>query len=68
RDQDYLERLYVPGLRRAGDLQTAASAAGGTMTIHNAGERFAVSGPRVQRERLRPAEIVAALRAAAPGR
>jgi len=68
RDQDYLERLYVPGLRRAGDLQTAASAAGGTMTIHNTGERFAVSGPRVQRERLRPAEIVAALRAAAPGR
>ena len=65
-DQGYLERLYIPGLRRAGGLQTAASAAWGTMIIHNAGERFAVSGPRVQRERLRPAEIVAALRTDAP--
>ncbi len=67
-DQGYLERLYIPGLRRAGGLQAAASAAGGTMIIHNAGERFAVSGPRVQRERLTPAEIVAALRTNAPRR
>ena len=43
-DAGYLERLYIPGLRRAGDLQTAASLARGKVIVHNAGDRFAVTG------------------------
>ena len=50
-DAAYLERLYIPGLRRAGDLQTAASLARGKVVVHNAGDRFAVSGVEVQRAR-----------------
>jgi dienelactone hydrolase len=61
-DTDYLEHLYVPGLRRAGGLQTAASAAGKTVLIHNAGERFGLTGVPVQRTRLDAVAIVAALR------
>jgi hypothetical protein len=62
-DADYLEQLYIPGIRRAGGLQTAASMVGAAAVIHNAGDRFASGGVRVQRERLGPAQIVAALRA-----
>jgi hypothetical protein len=61
-DASYLEHLYVPGLRRAGGLQTAASRAGAGVVIHNAGERFVVTGVRVQRALLGPREIVSALR------
>lgn len=61
-DADFVERLYIPGLRRAGDLQTAASLAGDAIVIHNAGERFALSGAKVRREKLTPREIVALLR------
>jgi hypothetical protein len=64
-DANYLDHLYIPGLRRAGGLQTAASVVGAAAVIHNAGDRFAVSGVRVQHERLGPAQIVAALRAGA---
>jgi len=64
-DADYLDHLYIPGLRRAGGLQTAAAVVGPAAVIHNAGDRFAVSGMRVQHERLGPAQIVAALRAGA---
>jgi hypothetical protein len=62
-DADYLEHLYIPGLRRAGGLQTAASASGPALVLHNAGSRFALSGVRVQHARLSADEIVAALRA-----
>ena len=40
-DQAYLEHLYVPVLRRAGDFKTAAMVAPATrLLIHNAGESF----------------------------
>jgi hypothetical protein len=65
RDDGYLARLYAPGLRRAGDLQTASEIAQGRMVIHNAGPRFAASGARVQQARLAPAEIVSLVRRAA---
>jgi len=58
-----VERLYVPGLRRAGDLSTAAGVAGNALVIHGAGENFLLSGGQVQRERLDGAEIVRRLRA-----
>jgi hypothetical protein len=61
-DQDYLDHLYVPGLRRAGGLQTAASAGGAAVLVHNAGPRFALSGIRIERQRLSAADIAAALR------
>ena len=39
-DAAYVERLYAPGLRRAGDLNTAAEVAGDAVVIHGAGEQF----------------------------
>jgi hypothetical protein len=63
-DAMYVERLYVPGLRRAGELRTAAAVAGSRLILHNAGERFALEAPRLQRGKLTPAEIVKAVTAA----
>jgi len=60
-DAAYLERLYVPGLRRAGDLRTAAAIARGKLLIHNAGDRFDI-GVAAQPAALTPADIVKALR------
>ena len=64
-DADFLQRLYVPGLRRAGDLATAASLGGDKLIIHNAGERFTLSGSSVpvQRTKMSVPEIVKHLRA-----
>jgi hypothetical protein len=62
-DADYLAHLYIPGLRRAGGLQTAATVAGKALLIHNAAGRFSLDGVRVQPARLGADEIVAALRA-----
>ena len=61
-DAAFVERLYMPGLRRAGDLATAAALAGARLTIHNAGPNFQLEGVRVLRERLAPREIIAALK------
>jgi hypothetical protein len=64
-DADFLARLYIPGLRRAGDLTTAARLAGGGIAIHNAGERFTLNGPEpvnVRQTKLSTHEIVALLR------
>jgi hypothetical protein len=63
-DEDFLERLDTPGLRRAGDLQTASEMAQGRLVVHNAAPRFTASGARVQQARLTPAEIVALARRA----
>ena len=62
-DTDYQNHLYVPGLRRAGGLQTAAALAGSSILIHNAGGRFALDGVRIRHERLNAEQIVAAIRA-----
>src|SRR5688500_4726134 len=61
-DAAFVERLYMPGLRRAGDLSTAAAVAGDRIVIHNAGPRFALDGVTVKRERLTAKEIVELLR------
>ena len=60
-DAAYLERLYIPGLRRAGDLRTAAALARGRLLIHNAGDRFA-AGVEAQAVQLSAGEIVKVLR------
>jgi hypothetical protein len=61
-DASYLERLYIPGLRRAGDLHTAAALARGKVVVHNTGGRFGVAGVEAQARQLTPAEIVRVLR------
>jgi dienelactone hydrolase len=61
-DDAYLDRLYVPGLRRAGGLQTAASMATGRILVHNAGAGFSVQGPAIERRRLSVPEIVKLLK------
>jgi hypothetical protein len=62
RDEEFVARVYIPGLRRAGDLSTAAALAGDRVVIHNAGAAFAVSGGSVLREKMRTPAILDALR------
>ena len=57
-DQAFLDRLYIPGLRRAGDLQTAVSMSAGPIFIHGAGSRFKLEGPRLEPGRLTVREIL----------
>jgi hypothetical protein len=61
-DAAYVEKLYVPGLRRAGDLTTAAEVAGGAVVIHGAGQKFVLSNINVARDRLDAAAIVTRLK------
>ena len=56
--------MYIPGLRRAGDLQTASEMAPGRLVVHNAGAQFAAPGARVQQAKLAPADVVALIRQA----
>jgi hypothetical protein len=65
RDDDFLRQLYIPGLRRAGDLQTAGELAGDRLVIHGAGSHFEAKGARIERTTLSPERIVALARGAA---
>ena len=56
-DDDFLAQLYIPGLRRAGDLGTALSMAAGPVVFHDAGAAFTLPGARVETRRLTAAEI-----------
>ena len=58
-DAQFVERVYIPGLRRAGDFQTAVGMARGDVIVHGAGDAFHVSGPRVERQVLAPREVAA---------
>ncbi|HEX9368476.1 MAG TPA: hypothetical protein VF921_17730 [Vicinamibacterales bacterium] len=58
-DARFLNRIDIPGLRRAGDFQTAASMARGEVIVHDARDAFRVTGIRVEREALTPRQIVA---------
>ena len=57
-DADFVQKLFIPGLRRAGDLQTAAGMAAGRLVVHNAGERFTLPGVKAGRTKLTAREIV----------
>jgi len=57
-DEAFLNRLYIPGLRRAGDLQTAVSMSTARIVIHGAGSRFHLEGPRIEARKLSVREIV----------
>jgi hypothetical protein len=56
-DAEYVERLYIPGIRRAGDFDSALRVAGSRIVIHNAGEKFVVSPATVDRANLTPRQI-----------
>jgi hypothetical protein len=60
-DAAFLEHLDIPGLRRAGDLRTAAALARGELVVHGAGGRFRVPGLEARAETLSPPAIVAEL-------
>jgi hypothetical protein len=59
-DLEFLERLYIPGLRRAGDLQTASSMFRGEVIAHDTREGFLVQRVRMTPNQLTPQQIVAA--------
>ena len=61
-DAAFVERLYIPGLRRAGDLQTAAAMAAGRLVVHNAGNVLKVPALASHADRLPPREIVKLIR------
>jgi hypothetical protein len=56
-DREFVERLYIPGLRRAGDFDTAVRAAHNRVLIHNAGEKFVIGGATVSRTKLTAREV-----------
>jgi hypothetical protein len=58
-DTQFLDRVYIPGLRRAGDFQTAAAMMRGDVIVHNAGDVFHVTGIRIERQPLTPRQIAA---------
>ena len=62
-DDAVLEHLYIPGLRRAGDLHTAAGLARPGLIVHNAGTAFRVRhlDPVPRPAKMTTAEIVATL-------
>ena len=61
-DQQFLDRVYIPGLRRAGDFQTAAGMTRGSVVVHDARGAFRAGGGwRVERDALSARQIVALL-------
>jgi hypothetical protein len=64
-DAGYLDSLYIPGLRRAGDFQTAMGMTATRVLIHGAGTKFDVRGPTIEPRKLSADEIVARLKGTA---
>jgi dienelactone hydrolase len=60
----YVDRLYMPGLRRAGDFQTAVASSRGRLVLHNAGETFKVTGADLRTQQLTARDILSIIRAA----
>jgi hypothetical protein len=62
-DEAFVDKLYIPGIRRAGDLQTAVAAVNAAeIVVHNTSAGFVLSRSRVERQRLTPKEIVPLLK------
>jgi Acetyl xylan esterase (AXE1) len=61
-DDAFLDRLYIPGIRRAGDFRTVAGMTKGRVVIHNAGDRFSVDGQTVHAEKLTPEQVLQLLK------
>ena len=60
-DAAFLERLYIPGIRRAGDFHTAATMTHGRLVLHNVGDRFRIGRLAVRPGKLTAAELLALL-------
>ena len=60
-DEAFVERLYIPGIRRAGDFRTALAMTSGAVVIHNTADRFKLEGAGIKTRKLTPDEIAAAL-------
>ena len=58
-DRQFLERLYIPGVRRAGDFATAAAMMRGETIIHDGRGRFTAGALRVERDALSARRIAA---------
>jgi hypothetical protein len=56
-DRAFLERLYIPGLRRAGDFATVAAMLHGETVVHDGRDRFHAGAIRVERDVLTPRQI-----------
>ena len=61
-DQAFVDHLYIPGLRRAGDLQTAAAMSTGEIVVHDGGSAFNVPSLKGKAPKLTAAEIAAIVR------
>jgi hypothetical protein len=61
-DQAFVDHLYIPGLRRAGDLQTAAAMSAGEIVVHDGGSAFNVPSLKGKAAKLTSAEIAAIVR------
>ena len=61
-DAAFLDRLYIPGIRRAGDLRTAAAMARGNLLLHNAGDRFSIDGQVTHAGKLTPDQVLQELK------
>jgi hypothetical protein len=61
-DAAFVDRLYIPGLRKAGDFATALSIAGDRVVIHSASERFMPGASGVRRDKIAPKDLVKLLR------
>jgi hypothetical protein len=61
-DAAFVDRLYIPGLRKAGDFSTALSIAGDRIVIHNASERFMPGTAGVRRDTIAPRDLVKLLK------
>ena len=61
-DTAFLDHLYIPGIRRAGDVQTAVPVARGELILHGARPGWPAAGTRVQPAQLTPAEIATLVR------
>jgi hypothetical protein len=59
-DDAFLNAVYIPGVRRAGDVQTAARMMRGRTIVHDGRDRFRAGGITVEPAQLTPKQIVAA--------
>jgi hypothetical protein len=49
-DESFVQHLYIPGIRRAGDFRTALSMSHSRIVLHNAGENFKIAARPSRRE------------------
>jgi dienelactone hydrolase len=62
-DAWFADHFYIPGLRRAGDFQTAIDAAAGTLVLHNVRPGLGITAANLHAKQLSPQEIAEAIRA-----